>query len=31
MPEVRPIEVFYNSACPVCDAGVHEQRALAEA
>jgi predicted DCC family thiol-disulfide oxidoreductase YuxK len=26
MPEERPIEVFYNSACPVCDAGVHEQR-----
>jgi predicted DCC family thiol-disulfide oxidoreductase YuxK len=26
MSDERPIEVFYNSACPVCDAGVHEQR-----
>jgi predicted DCC family thiol-disulfide oxidoreductase YuxK len=26
MPDARPIEVFYNSTCPVCDAGVHEQR-----
>jgi predicted DCC family thiol-disulfide oxidoreductase YuxK len=26
MPDERPIEVFYNSACPVCDAGVDEQR-----
>jgi predicted DCC family thiol-disulfide oxidoreductase YuxK len=21
-----PIQVFYNSACPVCDAGIREQR-----
>ena len=26
MPKQRPIEVFYNSACPVCDAGVDGQR-----
>ncbi len=26
MPDERPIEVFYNSACPVCDAGVDAQR-----
>jgi predicted DCC family thiol-disulfide oxidoreductase YuxK len=26
MPDHRPAEVFYNSACPVCDAGVKEQR-----
>ena len=26
MRDEKPIEVFYNSACPVCDAGVSEQR-----
>lgn len=26
MPEAKPVEVYYNSACPVCDAGVKEQR-----
>lgn len=30
MPEERPVEVFYNSACPVCDAGVKEQRRAME-
>jgi len=28
----RPVEVFYNSACPVCDAGAKElQRAMGKA
>lgn len=26
----RPVEVFYNSACPVCDAGVWNQRRAME-
>jgi predicted DCC family thiol-disulfide oxidoreductase YuxK len=26
MRDEKPIEVFYNSACPVCDAGVSAQR-----
>ena len=26
----KPIEVFYNSACPVCDAGVKNQRQAME-
>src|SRR5687767_2807830 len=30
MSENRPVEVFYNSACPVCDAGVKEQRRAME-
>ena len=25
-PEKNPIEVYYNSACPVCDAGVRNQQ-----
>jgi predicted DCC family thiol-disulfide oxidoreductase YuxK len=29
MPQ-RPVEVFYNSACPVCDAGVKNQRRAME-
>jgi predicted DCC family thiol-disulfide oxidoreductase YuxK len=29
MPE-KPVEVFYNSACPVCDAGVRNQRVAME-
>lgn len=29
MPDEKPIEVFYNSACPVCDAGIEaQQRAM---
>jgi predicted DCC family thiol-disulfide oxidoreductase YuxK len=30
MADERPVEVFYNSACPVCDAGVKEQRRAME-
>ena len=26
----QPIEVYYNSACPVCDAGVRENRQAME-
>ena len=26
----RPVEVFYNSACPVCDAGIRNQRRAME-
>jgi predicted DCC family thiol-disulfide oxidoreductase YuxK len=26
----KPVEVFYNSACPVCDAGVSNQRRAME-
>ena len=26
----KPVEVFYNSACPVCDAGVGNQRRAME-
>ena len=26
----KPVEVFYNSACPVCDAGVKNQRQAME-
>ena len=26
----KPVEVFYNSACPVCDAGVKDQRRAME-
>jgi predicted DCC family thiol-disulfide oxidoreductase YuxK len=29
VPE-KPVEVFYNSACPVCDAGVRNQRRAME-
>ena len=30
MVEERPVEVVYNSACPVCDAGVRAQRRAME-
>ena len=30
MPAEKPVEVFYNSACPVCDAGVKSQRRAME-
>jgi predicted DCC family thiol-disulfide oxidoreductase YuxK len=30
MPAERPVEVYYNSACPVCDAGVRNQRKAME-
>ena len=30
MSEQKPVEVYYNSACPLCDAGVREQRGAME-
>ena len=30
MADEKPVEVFYNSACPVCDAGVSNQRRAME-
>ncbi len=30
MPAERPVEVYYNSACPVCDSGVRNQRKAME-
>ena len=30
MSEKSPVEVFYNSACPVCRAGMDEQRGAME-